>query len=296
MPRLLASLRAITLLVLCWRVMPRIVRPALRLLLGKPPHLAPHSHVLLAGALLRNEIATIVSTLVATGLVLLTERGGLTPTRLIARSNLPRAARGWQMLPVGLLAGCAAMGTVIGAIALTGHAHIVEQTASTSLILRNAAAFAFVFLLVGIAEEWENRGYALRSLTEGIGFWPASLLISVWFGYTHLAEGDPWFGALGTGLRSLFECLMWRVTGSLAFAFGFHAAWDGTETVLFGVPDSSFTVPAAVMKTSLDGPAWLAGGTVGPEGSIFAYAVTAALLAWALSRRTSQKRGLGCGA
>ncbi len=184
------------------------------------------------------------------------------------------------------------MAALIGAMAITGYAHIIHQTAPASHVLTTFVEFSIAFILVGFAEELQNRGYILRALSEGIGFWAAAAVTSFWFAATHVFEGDPWFGALGTGLRGFFDCLTWRATGSLAFAIGFHAAWDGTETALFGVPDGSFTVPAALVTTRLSGPVWLSGGTVGPEGSVYAYAVTFMLIMTALLILARRRRSV----
>src|SRR6185437_10857202 len=44
------------------------------------------------------------------------------------------------------------------------------------------------FLFVGFFEEFSFRGYALFTLTDGLGFWPAALALSLLFGYAHHAN------------------------------------------------------------------------------------------------------------
>jgi membrane protease YdiL (CAAX protease family) len=60
-----------------------------------------------------------------------------------------------------------------------------------------------------------------------------------------------------------------RRTGSLWFAVGMHAAFDFGETFLYSVPDSGMVLPGHLSDATLHGPAWLTGGTVGPEASVF---------------------------
>jgi len=60
-----------------------------------------------------------------------------------------------------------------------------------------------------------------------------------------------------------------RRTGSLWFAVGMHAAFDFGETFLYSVPDSGVVLPGHLSDATLHGPAWLTGGTVGPEASVF---------------------------
>jgi membrane protease YdiL (CAAX protease family) len=67
----------------------------------------------------------------------------------------------------------------------------------------------------------------------------------------------------------LFWCFTLRRTGSLWFAVGMHASFDFGETFLYSVPDSGLLLPGHLSHAVLYGPAWLTGGTPGPEGSVF---------------------------
>jgi membrane protease YdiL (CAAX protease family) len=143
-------------------------------------------------------------------------------------------------------------------------------------ILKFALFWAVYFLLVGLFEDFHFRGYLQFTLTRGIGFWPAAVLLSSYFGWTHHSnEGERWTGLLAAALIGLFFCLTLRRTGSLWFAVGFHAAWDWGETFFYSVPDSGTMFPGHLLKTSFHGPAWLTGGMVGPEGSLLCFLVIA---------------------
>jgi membrane protease YdiL (CAAX protease family) len=132
-----------------------------------------------------------------------------------------------------------------------------------------AAFWGLLFLLVGLAEEFVSRGYSQFTLTQGIGFWPAALLLSAAFGAIHLQnQGEALIGALGAALAGLFWCLTLRRTGSLWFAVGMHASWDWSESFLYSVPDSGWIAPGHLLRSSFHGPPWLTGGSVGPEGSV----------------------------
>ena len=196
----------------------------------------------------------IVDTLLAVSLLLLTERGGWSLKRLFERSNLTATSAGFRQGILGAAAGLDAGLIVMAVLAVTGCARISGDAASSAFILRSMVIWARIFLMVRLAEELANRGYALRSLTEGIGFWAAALLTAAWFGSTHLQEGDPWFGALNTGVFGFFMACAWRATGSLGFAIGYHAAWDYTQSLIFGVPDSSFTMAGSLLSTRIVGP------------------------------------------
>lgn len=141
-------------------------------------------------------------------------------------------------------------------------------------LVRFAVYWAVMFLLVGLFEEFLLRGYSQYTLARGIGFWPAALTLSFAFGLIHLRNGgEQWPGLLAAAFIGLFFCLTLKRTGTLWFAVGFHAAWDWGETFFFSVPDSGMVAPGHLLSSSLRGPEWLSGGTVGPEGSILCFLV-----------------------
>ena len=67
------------------------------------------------------------------------------------------------------------------------------------------------------------------------------------------------------------------------WAVGFHMAWDWGESYLYSVPDSGAILPGHLINSSLHGPVWLTGGSVGPEGSYLAFVVIGTL--WVLFDR-----------
>ena len=269
--RLESTIRGLVFFPLRGWAIVHLLRPIFHAVPGLHPHGLGGSHVVPPERAIAGDVRMIIESLIAASLLLLTERGGWSFRRLIERSNLPRTASGFRQGVLGATAGLGAGLIVMAILAAAGCVRIVRDPVSGAAILHGMLIWAGAFLLVGIAEELTNRGYALRALTEGLGFWAAALLTSAWFGYLHLQEGDPWFGALNTGIFGLFMACTWRATGSLGFAIGYHAAWDYTQSLIFGVPDSSFTEAGALLSTHVTGPVWLSGGSVGPEGSVISY-------------------------
>jgi hypothetical protein len=148
-----------------------------------------------------------------------------------------------------------------------------------------AAFWMLMFLLVAFFEEYLLRGYSQFTLTRGLGFWPAAVLLSSLFGLIHLWNGgEEWPGLLAAAAIGFFFCLTLRRTGSLWFAIGFHAAWDWGETFFYSVPDSGTVFPGHLLSSSFHGPHWLTGGSVGPEGSALCFVVIAVL--WLAFDRT----------
>ncbi len=138
--------------------------------------------------------------------------------------------------------------------------------------LKFAVFWAVFFLIVGFYEEFFTRGYTQFTLTETVGFWPAAILLSLAFGALHLENpGESWAGILGAMVIGFFFCLSLRRTGDLWFAIGFHTAWDWGESYFYSVPDSGGMAPGHLLHSALQGPRWLTGGSVGPEGSVFLF-------------------------
>lgn len=142
------------------------------------------------------------------------------------------------------------------------------------VLFEYAILWATGFLLVGFVEEFLYRGYVQVTLAEAIGFWPAATVWSLAFAGMHLFNpGENLIGATEVFLFAMFAGLTLRRTGALWFAIGFHASGDYAETFLFSVRDSGYRASGTLLNSSFHGPAWLTGGKVGPEASVFSMLV-----------------------
>ena len=150
-------------------------------------------------------------------------------------------------------------------------------------ILSALAGWAVAFLMVGLFEEFLNRGYLLYTLACGIGFWPAALVMSGFFAFGHAFNPhETLVGVASIVLFGLLVCLLLRRSGSLWCAIGFHTAYDWGQT-LFGVPDSGIAPYHNLFNSAFSGPQWLTGGIVGPEASVLT-PIALALVALLFSR------------
>jgi len=131
------------------------------------------------------------------------------------------------------------------------------------------ALYGVGFVVVALEEEFHYRGYQLSTLTKGIGFWPAAIVLSAVFGFSHLGNsGENWLGIFNASAGGLLFCLLLRRSGDLWMPIGFHASWNWTQTYFYGVPDSGHVLPGHLLAGNFVGPRWLTGGMVGPEGSV----------------------------
>jgi membrane protease YdiL (CAAX protease family) len=209
--------------------------------------------------------------------------------RSLAAHGLPlRSAFGrrfWQ----GALWGLVMMTLVIGATWGLGGISFEPPSLSIAGIAFYAVVWAISFAIGGIYEELLFRGYALSSLGQAIGFWPAAMTLAALFGALHLSnQGESVVGALNVVAYALFASFTLRRTGNLWFAIGIHASWNYAQTVLYGVPVSGMQAEGQVLHAHVGGPTWLTGGTVGPEGSalgFFVLALAFVVFAWRFPSR-----------
>ena len=226
-----------------------------------PPALAPRS--LITGETIR--LAAVLA-------------GAWVMSRLERRSlgdyGLPLRGAFTKHLCQGAVFGILEISAVLGTLAALGYYHFgVVELHGAQLVQWLAFWLAF-FIVVGLFEEFAFRGYVQFELTQGLGFWLASLATSLTFGAVHLTNpGETWTGIAGVVLTGLFWCFTLRRTGSLWFAVGMHAAFDFGETFLYSVPDSGTLFPGHLSSATLAGPTWLAGGTAGPAASILDFIV-----------------------
>ena len=177
----------------------------------------------------------------------------------------------------GWLFGFCEMSALVGLISAFGGYSLGTRALDGIEIVRWGVLWLSFFLLVAVFEEFLFRGYTLFTLTDGIGFWPAAIALSLCFGAVHRQNpGENWVGVFGVFVVGLFWCFTIRRTGTLWFALGMHASFDFSETFLYSVPDSGAVLPGHLTNATLHGPEWLTGGTVGPEASVFDFMILAA--------------------
>jgi uncharacterized protein len=173
---------------------------------------------------------------------------------------------------LGFLFGLVEISVLIGLIAAFGGYSFGGLALQGGEIVRWGFFHLILFLFVALFEEFLFRGYMQYTLAEGIGFWPAGVLLSLLFGGVHLGNpGEGWVGAAGVALVALFFCFTLKRTGNLWYAVGLHASFDWGETYLYSVPNSGTVMQGSLSHSALHGPKWLTGGSVGPEGSVFCF-------------------------
>lgn len=101
-------------------------------------------------------------------------------------------------LLVGIAAGFVALSVLAGLLVALHGLHFGGLGLDGSQAMLWALFWVGTFVLVAITEELVTRGYSLFALSQGIGFWPAAVLMSVLFGAGHLGnKGEDYVGICG---------------------------------------------------------------------------------------------------
>ena len=172
---------------------------------------------------------------------------------------------------LGTLVGFLAISTSLLAIFAFHGFHLAGLAIHGKTMLTATAAWTAAFVIVGLGEEFAFRGYLQFTLTTGMGFWPAALLLSAVI--RSRARWQSWREQVRIAVGSLLRCCcsvyFCAAPATSGWAVGFHAGWDWGQTFFYGVADSGLAPYHNLFNSSFSGPTWLTGGSVGPEASIF---------------------------
>ena len=250
----------VLLFVLIFLATAFLLGSALRLLLHPKP--APRGAALSPQIGLISEGLQAFCVFVATAAMALIEKR---PVLYYGYQGTARVARFF----FGLVWGFVAISALVFTLWKTGLLGFDGQMLQGAAMLRYAAEWGLVFLLVGIFEESLLRGYLQFTLTRGIGFWWGALLLSFMFGFGHGSNpGESPVGLFMAGAIGLVFCLSLWYTGSLYWAVGFHAAWDWGESYFYGTSDSGMVAQGHLLGEHPVGKLLWSGGATGPEGSL----------------------------
>src|SRR5690348_11438721 len=174
------------------------------------------------------------------------------PWRKVLRSRI------W----VGMPAGFAIIGFVLLCLSVCNAFEINGIETTGRALITSALLYVLYMLFVALSEEYLLRGYAQYTLSTGIGFWPAAVLLSAAFGVLHGHNpGETLIGLISPAVGGLVMCVALRQTGNLWLGVGIHSGLDWGESFFFGVPDSGHAPWRPFLSSSFQGPAWLTGGT-----------------------------------
>jgi hypothetical protein len=186
----------------------------------------------------------------------------------------PRRGLGTGLVVGGLTATSA----LLISVTLGGAAWVSDAGGIGDYLLQAGKTVA-VLAPAALTEEVIFRGVPMVLLASALGRGAAVVLTAVGFALAHV--GNPNLTALGLGniaMAGVFLGVCFYAPGGIWTAWGAHLGWNAVlaclDTPVSGVP---FRIP--FLDYHAGSPAWLTGGSFGPEGGLAAtIALTAAIL------------------
>lgn len=186
------------------------------------------------------------------------------PAAELAPSNATR------MVVSGFAGGLLLSAATIGILALCGAYRITGWGS-----LSGALSVIGMMCAIAVAEEVLFRGVIFGLVQRRWGTWLALAVSAVLFGLAHLVNpGATVWGAIAIAVEAgLMLGAAYAATGSLWLSIGLHLGWNIATVAIFGTVTSGSEARDALVTAHTSGPAWLTGGSFGPEASIIAVIV-----------------------
>ena len=190
--------------------------------------------------------------------------GKFVERREVAELSTPGLVREWALgafLGAGLYTACAVSLMLLGYYKIEGFNPVVFLLPNLAMAIKS-----------GIFEELLFRGILHKSVEDMFGSWAGIAASSLVFGLLHLLNPAATLGgAIYISIEAgLLLSAAYMVTRRLWICMGLHMGWNYFQSAVFsGVVSGSVTEPG-LLKATIEGPAWLTGGTFGMEHSIFA--------------------------
>ena len=201
-----------------------------------------------------------------------------------------RLHRGWlRDFVLGSLMGAASLAIAVGIAASAGALTFVVQTWEFAPLVRGFTITSLFFVIAGANEELIFRGFTFQALVHNLGGVKAVAITSLIFGLAHvLNPGASMFSMINTMLAGIWLGIAYLMTRSLWLPIALHWSWNFAMVFIFGLPVSGLTTleKFASLRGTVGEPAWLSGGSYGPEAGV------AATLALILSTLAIWKSGL----
>lgn len=187
-------------------------------------------------------------------------------------------------LAIGLVLGILPALVALGLSVPLGHAAFTRDSGGTAEYLGTIGRTALVLAPAALVEEIIFRGVGQVVLARAFGRLPALVALSLLFALAHILNPNPTaLGLLNIAAAGIYLGIVFYAPGGIWTAWGAHFGWNATLAAL-DAPVSGLPFRIPLIDYQPGGPAWLTGGTFGPEGGILAslalVLMTAAVWNW----------------
>ncbi len=195
-----------------------------------------------------------------------------------------------------ILAGLVLSGIMVGLVFVTlfyfGFLQVTDvgwTGRGTSPVIGTLLWFFGIGVAVAWSEELVFRGYLLQNLRDGTGIVWATTIMCVFYGIVHMPNpNSTWLSGTLIALIGFVRIFGWLRSGQLWLSMGMHAGWNFFQGPVFGFQVSGTSIETLVTH-SVTGPAWISGGSFGPEAGIVVVPVVAlgllAMFIWTAKRK-----------
>lgn len=200
-----------------------------------------------------------------------------------------------KQFSIGVLVGGGLIGLTTLLIWIFGG---FEFAINDQWVIKTAITGFYMFFIGALLEELLHRGFIFQRLIDGLGEWPAQLLIATLFAVGHW--GNPGMegitqvvSSIDLFLGSILLGMTYIKTKSLALPIGLHLGWNWFQGNVLGFNVSGHEAEGWLTPVLNDAPQWLSGGEFGPEASIFSVMVSCmALVLLSMWEEPKQEREL----
>ena len=184
--------------------------------------------------------------------------------RTVSELSLPGFGREWAtgaLIGAGLYTACVLILMILGMYRIDGLNPWTFLIPAIPMALKS-----------GLFEELAFRGVMFKSIEDLAGSWVAIAVSSFVFGFLHLTNaGGTLTGAISITIEAgLLLAAAYLTTRRLWLAIGYHMSWNYTQSAVFSGVVSGDIADPGLLRTSIQGPSFLTGGTFGMESSLVA--------------------------
>ncbi|HLP15161.1 MAG TPA: type II CAAX endopeptidase family protein [Bacteroidota bacterium] len=208
-------------------------------------------------------------------------------TRFVDRRPLASVGLGFHNrtlleLAQGIVLGTAMMSVIFVVLTTAGMAEFQFKTLTTGEAAGMIGICVVEFTLVAWNEELLFRGYLFQTLVEGTNRLIAVCAFALFFAFVHISNPNVTvFSLVNIALAGVWLSIAYFKTRGLWLPIGLHFSWNFFQNNVFSFPVSGLQKSETQLGILRDtGPAWITGGSFGPEGGALA---TLVLLAGTLA-------------